>query len=450
MVARADVGTGGTAVRPGGQPMDEPSIPPSPGFGIPLDEKRRVRERIETAYNIHPDIGTIAEAVATGGMGGIHDISMEVGVPVRVMLAERLSSAEAILGKFAGEAAFEYKYDGIRIQAHVGEQGIMLFTRQQENVTSQFPDVVSALSDLHLPHEVIMEGECVPVDVNTGEILPFQMVSRRRGRKYDIENAMREFPVVLVLFDILYMDGKPLTDLDFPGRRQILESTIHPTDTVRLSVLRTLSDPREVDAFFLQSLDGGCEGLIAKSIAPDSFYRAGARGWQWIKFKRDYRSELADTLDLVAVGGFHGRGRRAGRFGALLMAAYDPGEDRFETVCKLGSGFDDEFLETMNSLLTSVPSRPRRVHTLITPDVWLEPDHVFEVLGAELTLSPTHTCARDRVKDGAGIAVRFPRYTGALRTDKAPGDATTTEEIVRMYLLQGGGSAEGGPMSDGS
>ncbi|MCK4613544.1 MAG: ATP-dependent DNA ligase, partial [Thermoplasmata archaeon] len=378
---------------------------------ITVSEKKDIREVIEGAYNIHPDIGYIAEVMVTKGLDGIKEVGMEPGIPVRAMLAERLSTPEAILEKMGGEAAFEYKYDGIRIQAHIDRENIRLFTRQQEDATSQFPDVVEALQEIRGENEMIVEGECVPVDINTGEMLPFQMVSRRRGRKYGLEEAVEEFPVVLFLFDILYLNGKNLIHLPFPERRQILEENIKATGKVRLSSMKTLSDPKEVERFFLEALDSGCEGLLAKSITPFSIYRAGARGWLWIKFKRDYRSELADTLDLTVVGGFYGRGRRAGAFGALLMAAYNPEKDMFETVCKLGSGFDDAFLDQMNSMFNAREKSSPRLKSEIKADVWFEPEKVFEVLAAEITLSPVHTCAWGVLKDGTGIAVRFPRFT---------------------------------------
>jgi DNA ligase-1 len=182
----------------------------------------------------------------------------------------------------------------------------------------------------------------------------------------------------------------------------------------------------------------GCEGVIAKSVDEDSIYKAGARGWQWIKYKRDYRSEMIDTVDLVVVGAFHGRGRRTGRYGALLMAAYDDSRDVFQTICKVGSGFKDDDLETFTNLVNSYrlghPSP--RLETVLEADVWVDPKIVLEIIGAEITLSPTHTCAKDHIKTGHGLAIRFPRYTGRLRDDKKPEDATTSKEILEMYRRQ--------------
>jgi DNA ligase-1 len=188
----------------------------------------------------------------------------------------------------------------------------------------------------------------------------------------------------------------------------------------------------------LEAIQDGCEGLVCKSISKDSIYQAGARGWLWIKYKRDYKSEMTDTVDLVVVGAFHGRGKRAGAYGALLLAVYDPDGDMFETVTKCGTGFTDEDLAKLPKMLAKhvIPHKHSRVNSLLKADVWFEPVIVLEVLGAEITLSPIHTCAMDSVRKGSGLAVRFPRFTGNYRVDKAAEDATTAAEIVEMYRKQ--------------
>ena len=195
---------------------------------------------------------------------------------------------------------------------------------------------------------------------------------------------------------------------------------------------------KELEAFFEEAIEDGCEGLMCKSVAADSVYQAGARGWMWIKYKRDYKSEMTDTVDLVVVGAFHGRGKRAGAYGALLLAAYNKDKDIFETVTKLGTGFTDEDLKKLPELLKPhvVPHKPSRVQSTLTADVWFEPKVVLEVLGAEVTLSPIHVCALDSIRKGSGLAIRFPRFTGNYRTDKAAEDATTSLEIVEMYRNQ--------------
>jgi DNA ligase-1 len=180
----------------------------------------------------------------------------------------------------------------------------------------------------------------------------------------------------------------------------------------------------------------GCEGVMAKDL--QSVYRAGAREFAWIKLKREYRSELTDTLDLVIVGAFYGRGRRAGSYGTYLLAAYDRSAELFRTACKIGTGFTDEDLRRLPELLSlhQVPHRHARVDSRLGADVWFVPRLVIEVIASEITLSPIHTCGLDLIRKGSGLALRFPKFTGRTRDEKAPEDATTVEEIVGMYRGQ--------------
>ena len=285
--------------------------------------------------------------------------------------------------------------------------------------------------------EAILECECVAVDVDTGEMRPFQELMHRR-RKYGIEKAIEDYPVSLFMFEALYVDGKDLTLEPYPLRRKTLVKIIREGDRVKLAHNIIARDAKELEKFFLKAIEDGCEGLVCKSIAKDSVYQAGARGWLWIKYKRDYKSEMRDTVDLVVVGAFHGRGKRAGTYGALLLAAYDSENDIFETVTKCGTGFTDEDLAKLPNMMQKhvVSHKPPRVNSMFEADVWFEPFVAIEILGAEITLSPIHTCAMDIVRKGSGLAIRFPRFTGKYRLDKAAEDATTVAEIVEMYRNQ--------------
>ncbi len=407
-------------------------------LSIAFGGSKELREFVERAYNIHPDLGYIAKVLADKGIAGVKKIKIQLGIPVRAMLAERLPSLEEILNKMGGKAAFEYKYDGLRIQAHIRDDKVWLYSRRLENLTEQFPDVVAAIKEAFKGKEAIFDGEAVPVDINTGELLPFQVVSHRRGRKYGIEKAVEEYPVVLFLFDIIYLNGEDLTRVPYMERREILEKNVEETDRIKFATRIVSSDIAEIKEFFNKAIEDGCEGLVAKNTGPESIYRAGAREFLWIKYKRDYRAEMADTIDLVVVGAFAGKGRRKGTYGALLMAAYNPKKDRFETVCKLGSGFTDEQLANLPRIFEEyrIDKRHPRVWSEIEADYWFIPRIVLEVIGAEITLSPTHTCARDVIEKGTGLAIRFPRFTGRWRDDKAPEEATTTEELVEMYRNQ--------------
>jgi len=395
------------------------------------------RQLLERAYNISSDLGRVAKTLVEEGLEGIKRFRVVIGEPIRPMLAERLSSSHEILEKLGGKCAAEYKYDGERIQAHKDGEKVLLFSRRLENITSQYPDAVELLKKHVKAKEAILEGECVAVDPDTGDMLPFQELMHRR-RKYGIEKAMEEYPVSLFMFDALYVDGKDLTLEPYPVRRKYLNEIIEEGERIKIAEYLITDNPEELEKFFLEAVEKGCEGLVCKSVMPDSIYRAGARGWLWIKYKRDYKSEMTDTVDLVVVGAFHGKGRRAGTYGALLLAAYDPENDVFKTVCKCGSGFTDEDLANLPKMLElhHIEHKHPRVISNLEADVWFEPKIVIEVIGAEITLSPIHTCAMDKIRKGSGLAIRFPRFIGNYRFDKAAEDATTEKEIIEMYHSQ--------------
>ncbi|MCD6241795.1 ATP-dependent DNA ligase [Candidatus Bathyarchaeota archaeon] len=395
---------------------------------------KEARQFLERAYNISSDLGRVAKTLVEEGLEGIKKFKVVIGEPIRPMLAERLSSPHEILEKLGGKCAAEYKYDGERIQAHKDGEKVLLFSRRLENITSQYPDAVELLKNHVKAKEAILEGECVAIDPDTGDMLPFQELMHRR-RKYGIEKAMEEYPVSLFMFDALYVDGKDLTLEPYPVRRKYLNEIIEEAERIKIAEYLITDNPEELEKFFLEAVEKGCEGLVCKSVMPDSIYRAGARGWLWIKYKRDYKSEMTDTVDLVVVGAFHGKGRRAGTYGALLLAAYDPENDTFKTVCKCGSGFTDEDLANLPKMLEphKIEHKHPRVISNLEADVWFEPKIVIEVIGAEITLSPIHTCAMDKIRKGSGLAIRFPRFTGNYRFDKAAEDATTEKEIIEMY-----------------
>src|SRR6059058_1014281 len=393
------------------------------------------RARVERAYNVSSDLGEVARVLASKGVEGLKDIHLKLFRPIRAMLAERLETLEEIFERM-GKAALEYKYDGLRVQAHVSPKRIELFSRHLENITGQFPEIVDGLKSAIKDRAAILEGEAVPVDPNTGEFLPFQEVSRRRGRKTEVDKMAMEFPVSLFAFDCLLRENDDLTPRPYRERRKALDSILRPNDRIRLATVRITDSVKEAEQFFDEALQAGCEGLMAKAL--ESTYDAGARGFQWIKFKKEYSAALSDTIDLVVVGAFAGRGKRAGTYGALLMAAYDDVADVFRTTCKLGTGFDDETLYALPDRFKGErrDRRPARVDSKLEPDVWFEPTTVLEVRGAEITVRPVHTAAWDKIRPGAGLAIRFPRFTGRWRDDKKPEDATSTKELLEMYNLQ--------------
>ena len=393
------------------------------------------RKVLENAYNVSSDLGTVAKLLATKGLKAVKSIRITLFKPIRPMLAERITTAEEALERMQGRAAVEYKLDGERVQVHKGKDRVELFSRRLEKITSHYPDVAAAVKSIK--SDVILEGEVVAVNSETGEYLPFQELMHRR-RKHGVEEAMENYPVVMNFFEVLYAGGESRTDLTYLERRKLLKKIIGgiKDSTVRLIEQTIAEKPEEIDRFMATAIENGCEGVMIKHTS--STYRAGAREYAWVKLKREYRSDLADTLDLVIVGALHGRGRRAGKYGALLLAAYDEKAETFQSVTKVGTGFTDVHLEQFYTDLEQhvISQRHARVQTGMDMDVWFEPKIVIEVIASEITLSPSHTAALNVLRPGYGLALRFPKFTGKVRDDKKPEDATAVAEIVTMYRRQ--------------
>lgn len=399
--------------------------------------KKEDRPDLERAFNITCDLGLVARTIAKEGMDAIREIKVNVGNPLKVMLAERLRSIPEVVEKLDGKCAMEYKYDGIRVQAHITKDSVKLYSRRLEDLTPNFPDIARSLRERCQIEEAIVEGECVAIDRETGNMLPFQEVTHRR-KKHGMLEAVEKYPVRIFLFDMLYLDGKDMTSEPYLERRSSIEKNFEISENIQMTTMRIVSSPEEGQMFFDEAIAARCEGIMAKSISGESVYRAGSRGFLWIKYKRDYQQALVDTFDLAVVGAFYGMGKRAGKYGALLMAAYDQDSDRFGTACKLGTGFDDEILEKLPGMLEIYKSqdKPSSVDAQMIPDVWFEPSVVLEVTGAEISVSPIHTAAMGYAKDDSGLGIRFPRFTGRIREDKNATECTTYSEMGDMYALQ--------------
>ncbi|SNZ07782.1 DNA ligase-1 [Persephonella hydrogeniphila] len=405
-------------------------------LAIAYTGKKENREIIERAYNLTSDLGYVASVLVEEGIEGVKKIKIEIGRPIRPMLAERMAIPSFILQKLGGKAGAEYKYDGERIQVHRKGDRFILFSRRLENITHQFPDLIEFLKE-STPDEYILELEAVVIDPSSGAIRPFQDLMNRRV-KYVTRFHIMMYPIAGFLFDIMYLNGEDLTMKPYPERRKILEEVVKTTDRINLATRKVVDNVEDLESFFLEAIENGCEGLVCKSLRKDSIYQAGKRGFLWIKYKRDYKSHLADTLDLVVVGAFYGKGQRTGYFGSLLMACYDPETDQFKTVCKVGTGFTEDDFKKLDELLKphEIDHKHPRVNSILTADIWYEPYLVLEIAGAELTLSPVHTCGWDKIKLNRGLGLRFPRFTGRYRFDKKPEDATTEKEIIEMYKNQ--------------
>ncbi len=409
--------------------IGDPSI--LDAFSISVAGDKSLREDLERAYNLCSDLGLVAETFYSEGIEGIRKFRIRVGNPVRPALAERLAGAEEIIKKL-GVCAVEAKYDGLRLQIHKNGERVDIFSRNLERMTPMFPDIVSAAREQIKSKKAILEGEALAVNENTGEFYPFQDTIQRK-RKYGIKEMAREFPLRLFAFDVLLVDGEDCTVLPYKERRKLLSKLVGKGDIIGMSDQIITGDAKEFSKYFDEAVERGLEGVVAKDLSAP--YTAGARKFAWIKLKRSYQGELADTVDVVIGGYFRGRGLRAEfGLGGLLALVYDRKKDTFRTIAKIGSGFTEENMKRLKQLLddTKVAHRPARVDSLITPDVWAEPKYVITVRADEITRSPMHTCADAT----GGYALRFPRMVGWIREDKSPEDATTVEEIIRMFENQ--------------
>jgi DNA ligase-1 len=403
------------------------------------------RIEIEPVFNIRPDLGYIAKTVKQEGVKGLAKAEPTVFTPILMARAERLSSGEEIIKKI-GKCAVEPKFDGFRLQVHKKGSNEKLFTRNLEEATFMYPDVVAAIQKQISAREAIFEGEAIAFNLETGEYLPFQETVQRK-RKYGIEQKAKEIPLKLICFDLLFVNGRNLIDKQYVERRAELGKIIGHGDIVILSEEKMTGDAKEIENFFDDAVSRGLEGILAKKL--DGKYQAGARGWNWIKFKRSYSAHLEDTIDCVVMGYNAGKGKRtAFGLGAFLIGVYDETNDVFVTIAKIGTGLtDDEWRELYKRAgkLKAHEKPPLyEVDKLLFPDVWIEPEIVVEIRADEITRSPIHTAGR-RLKpsksgeafvvDVPGYALRFPRLE-KFRDDKKPGDSTTLKEVEEMFEAQ--------------
>jgi len=398
------------------------------------------RKLLEGAYHKTSDLGLIARTLwehpeEEEAQRVIAAMDVQVGKPVHSQLAERLKSAEAIIAKM-GTVVAQYKYDGLRAQIHKDGEHVTIFSRNLENQSHMFPELIEGTLRQVRAESAILDAEALAYNATSEEFLPFQETTRRR-RKHGIEAMAEQLPLKAFVFDILYKDGVSLLDTPLLERLKILEQTISPADDIlMLTASREVQDAHELTLLFDEAISKGLEGLVVKK--PESRYEAGARNFNWVKLKRHSAGALGDTIDCVLLGYLFGRGKRAA-FGAgsLLVGLYDPERDLFVTVTKIGTGLSDEQWRSIRERTRGleVAHRPARVSSLIEPSVWVEPQLVLEVLADEITRSPIHTAGK--VGDEPGYALRFPRLVTFREADKQPEDATTVQELIELYNSQG-------------
>ncbi len=421
-------------------------------FSWMIKGDKSLRPTIERAYHLRPDLGYLGFLIKKSGVDELQNVRPEIFTPILMMRAERLSSAKEIIKKI-GKCIVEPKFDGFRLQVHYSKKDkrVRLFSRNLEDVTHMYPDIVRGVIKEVVADEVILEGEAIGFDVDTETFLPFQATVQRR-RKYDVEEKAKEIPLKLFVFELLYLNGDDYTNKPFKERRRALETVIKSSINVAKStIFKTkeiiTDDPKKLELEFEESVADGLEGIVAKKI--DGVYQPGARGWNWIKFKRSYSSKLEDTIDVLVMGYDYGKGKRTGfGIGAFLVGVYDRKNDSFKTVAKVGTGLtDDEWKKMVKKCrMFQTKTKPAiyEVDKQVIPDVWIKPSIVVEILADEVSRSPVHTAGRKMraTKSGQGLevdvpgfALRFPRLQ-RFRNDKRPEDVTTLTELQEMFREQ--------------
>ena len=413
---------------------------------------KSLSKKIEGKYNIHPDIGLIAKNLKEKGIKGIDYIDMEIGVPILSQKAQRVSGMKEIMERIKKVWA-EFKFDGTRVQLHFAKEGhyqtkkkvanksqsnlfeknedkflIKTFTRNLEETTHQYPDIIEGAKKQIKADSVILDGEGIGYNKETGEFLPFQETMQRK-RKYNIAETAKNIPFKYFVFDILYLDGKSVIEKPLSERRELLTEIIEPGDVIEVDEYLETEEFEELEEYFELAKSQGLEGLVVKT--PGDPYQAGARSYSWIKYKTADQKLLSDTVDCVVLGYYHGKGVRS-KFGigGFLVGVYDKDSNVFKTLSKIGTGLTEENLIYLKKECDKIKikEKPKNVvmDKIFKPDVFVEPKIVVEIGADEISVSPSHT---------AGYALRFPRLI-KFREDKKPEDSTTVKEIENIHTSQ--------------
>ncbi len=378
------------------------------------DEKEKADYAVEYARNILSDFGEVARIAKEDGMEGLVKLKVEIGKPIQVMLGEKAESIMEVLDKF-GKVMAEFKYDGMRAQIHKKGNDIWIFTRRLENVTKQFSDLVELCKKGIKAKECIIEGEVLGVDPKTKLPLPFQILSQRIHRKYGIEEMIKQIPVQMNLFDIVYLDGKMVIDKPLSERRKLLENVVkNIPEKFQLTSNIISGDEKELEKFYKEALVAKQEGLVLKVL--DSPYVFGRHVGGWYKIK-----PTMESLDLVIIGGTWGEGARANWITSYVIACRDPDTGKFLECGMISTGLTeaeyDLMTETLKPLIIEEKGRTIRV----------EPKVVVEVKYQEIQKSPNYK---------SGFALRFP-VLSRTREDKGPQDADTISRVKKLYESQG-------------
>ncbi|WYZ40400.1 hypothetical protein EsH8_IV_000741 [Colletotrichum jinshuiense] len=435
---------------------------------------------LKTVYSELPSYDVIIPAMVEHGIMNLRDhCKLKPGVPLKPMLAKPTKAITEVLDRFENQTfTCEYKYDGERAQIHyvaksadeelsqslpgatkAAADGVAsIFSRNSEDLSKKYPDI---LSKLHTwvkedTKSFVLDCETVAWDVEEKKVLPFQQLMTRKKKDVKIEDV--KVKVCVFAFDLLYLNGEAIVEKSLRERRELLQNAFSPVEGEFL--FATHMDGQELEQiqeFLDESVKASCEGLMVKMLdGSESGYEPSKRSRNWLKIKKDYLSGIGDSLDLVVLGAYHGKGKRTSVYGAFLLACYNPSSESYETVCNIGTGFSEAVLEELHKQLSDIViDRPKPFYAHSSggqhqPDVWFEPRYVWEVKTADLTLSPRYKAGcKEGVDPGGekGISLRFPRFI-KVRDDKKPDEATSSRQVAEMYRKQESVTKSKGPAVD--
>ncbi|KAF2761863.1 ATP-dependent DNA ligase [Pseudovirgaria hyperparasitica] len=429
---------------------------------------------LKSIYSELPSYEVIIPEMLKHGIMKLRDhCNLRPGVPLKPMLAKPTKSITEVLDRFEGkDFTCEYKYDGERAQIHYvskdadevfataapsagkSEGGVSnIFSRNSEDLSKKYPDILQRLPAWVKPgtKSFVLDCETVAWDVKEKKVLPFQQLMTRKRKDVKAEEVTVQ--VCVFAFDLLYLNGEALVNKSFRERREALRGAFNETEgEFKLAQYGNTNELEEIQILLEDSVKASCEGLMVKMLdGPESSYEPSKRSQNWLKVKKDYLSGVGDSLDLVVLGAYFGKGKRTSWYGAFLLACYNTNKQTYETVCNIGTGFSEAILEEFHTKLsenTIDHPKPFYSHSAGNkdqPDVWFEPKFVWEVKTADLTLSPRYKAAADQL--GKGVSLRFPRFI-KVREDKKPDQATSSRQIAEMYQRQESVAKNKGPAAD--
>jgi len=388
-----------------------------------MEEKKKAQSMVEWAWFLRPHYGEVAVIAREKGATGLSNVGLSLGKPYHVCLAEKSTGLKEAMEKFENPGQ-EFKYDGARIIIHKKGQKLWFFTRRLENITKQFPELHDYVNRAVTAKECIIEGEMLGFDKKSMKPMPFQFLSQRIKRKYDIDRIVKEIPIQVNLFDITYLEGNQLFDKPLKERWQLLKKIIKPIDgKLQLAKHIETKDLEKVEEFYQKALNASQEGIIIKNM--DATYQPGRRVGYWLKVK-----PVMETLDLAIIGAVWGTGKRAGFLGSLILGCKDG--DEFKNCGMMGSGLKEKEESVEASGGVTLDTLTRLLKPLITSEsgneVKIKPDVVVEVAYEEIQQSPNYE---------SGYALRFPRII-RLRTDVSVKDVDSKARIENLYAMQKG------------